>query len=92
MLRQAILFKHLPKFLKVCTFTKNTKRELLILILYQEKVVITPLTFRSERFYFMKSGTERCYSDHSRLIFQRGERFYSGHSSEKDLQKSKKFR
>ena len=29
-------------------------------------VVITSLTFRSEKCYFMKSGSERCYSSHSR--------------------------
>ena len=32
-------------------------------------MVITPLTFRSERCYFMKSGSERCYSGFSRTKF-----------------------
>ena len=34
--------------------------------LYTGGMVITPLTFRSERCSFMKSGSERCYSSHSR--------------------------
>ena len=41
----------------------------LIILITGGGVVITPLTFRSERCYFMKSGSERCYSGHSRLLF-----------------------
>ena len=53
-----------PTIQKIQTFTKKSLQKT------QGWLVITPLTFLSERCYFMISGSERCNSGHSRFIFE----------------------
>ena len=72
--------ENFPLYLINTSFPKNFRNSVpynapplvyFFILILQGGLVITPLTFRSERCYFMKSGSERCYSGHSRIPFLR---------------------